>query len=142
MIFYERTPINFPKVQVPFFLIFIRAVSGFMASTSVCLAGLKRAPQAWKPYRFSRRRGVENDPGHQGYHGMKMKMNPEVIRLGRMVQNATSTGREAEKEGNKYYMFTTVKAPYSGTYKIETGKENHPDVSSTGKKDEHIFMQQ
>ena len=36
-----------------------------------------------------------------------------------MVQNATSTSSEAEKEGNKYYMFTTVKAPYSGTYKIE-----------------------
>ncbi len=98
------------------------------------LAGLKCAPKTWKPYRFSRRWGVENDPGHQGYHGMKMKMNPEVIRLGRMVQNATSTSREAEKEGNKYYMFTTVKAPYCGTYKIETGKEKPSRCFINGKK--------
>lgn len=99
------------------------------------LAGLKRAPEAWKPYRFSRRCGVENVPGHQGYHGMKMKMNPEVIRPGRMVQNAASTSRgEAEKEGNKYCMFTTVKAPYSGTFKIETGKEKPSGCFINGKK--------
>ena len=51
-----------------------------------------------------------------------------------MVQNATSTSREAEKEGNKYYMFTTVKAPYSGTYKIETGKEKPSGCFIDGKK--------
>ena len=65
---------------------------------------------------------------------MKMKMNPEVIRPGRMVQNATSTSREAEKEGNKYYMFTTVKAPCCGTYKIETGKEQPSRCFINGKK--------
>lgn len=51
-----------------------------------------------------------------------------------MVQNATSTSREAEKEGNRYYMFTTVKAPYSGTYKIETGKEKPSRCFINGKK--------
>ena len=129
-----KEPYKFPQSSSTVFLIFFRAVSGFMASSSVFLAGLKRAPEAWKPYRFSRRWGVENDPGHQGYHGMKMKMNPEVIRPGRMVQNATSTSSEAEKEGNKYYMFTTVKAPYSGTYKIETGKEKPSRCFIDGKK--------
>lgn len=133
MIFYERIPINFPKVHVPFFDIHPCRV-GFHGLFERFLAGLKRAPKTWKPYRFSRRWGVENDPGHQGYHGMKMKMNPEVIRPDRMVQNATSTGREAEKEGNKYYMFTTVKAPYSGTYKIETGKEQPSRCFINGKK--------
>ncbi len=41
---------------------------------------------------------------------------------------------EAEKEGNKYYMFTTVKAPYSGTFKIETGKEKPSGCFINGKK--------
>ena len=41
---------------------------------------------------------------------------------------------EAEKEGNKYCTFTTVKAPYCGTYKIETGKEKPSRCFINGKK--------
>ena len=35
-----KEPYKFPQSSSTVFLIFIRAVSGFMASSSVCLAGL------------------------------------------------------------------------------------------------------
>jgi hypothetical protein len=82
------------------------------------LSALKTIPENWKPYSYSRRWGVEGDPGHQGYHGIKMVMNPEVIRLGKLAFTATTTFRHPELEGKYYYLFTTVKAPYSGNYQV------------------------
>lgn len=82
------------------------------------LAALKTVPKGWKPYSYSRRWGVEGDPGHQGYHGIKIMMNPEVIRLGKLVFTGTTTIRKPEPAGKYYYLFTTVKAPYTGEYKV------------------------
>jgi hypothetical protein len=82
------------------------------------LASIKSIPDNWKPYAYSRRWGVEGDPGHQGYHGIKMQMNPEVIRLGKLEFTNTTTMRKPEPAGRYYYLFTTVKAPYTGKYQV------------------------
>jgi hypothetical protein len=47
-----------------------------------------------KPYRFSWRYGIENDPGRQGYHGLKELVSDEFIKV-----------------GEPCYLWTTVYAP-------------------------------
>jgi alpha-L-rhamnosidase len=62
-----------------------------------------------KPYEFSWRWGVEGDPGHQGYHGLKEQVHDEFIALG--SANATGTGSRYEADGSQPYLWTTVVAP-------------------------------
>lgn len=85
------------------------------------LSSLDCIPVGWQPYVFSRKWGVLGDAGHQGYHGLKMEMNPEVIRLGAFKREATGSSRQKEPEGSNYYLYTTVSAPYSGEFEIVSG---------------------
>ena len=45
----------------------------------------------WQPYEYSLRYGVEGDPGHQGYHGLKAQVGDDFIALG--VRRDTMTDR-------------------------------------------------
>ena len=65
----------------------------------------------WKPYEFSWQYGVENDSGHQGYHGLKERMYDEFIRLGKLNWQMPRVRHEVEPEGTRYYLWTTVAAP-------------------------------
>jgi hypothetical protein len=79
---------------------------------------------AWHPYTFSWRWGVEDDPGHQGYHGLKEEVHDEFIRLGKPVQawqGAPTVERQAEEGGNFYCLFTGVLSPAEGTYEVHQG---------------------
>ena len=76
---------------------------------------------AWHPYQFSWRWGVENDPGHQGYHGLKEEVHDEYIRLGKMSQGWTTIERQVEEGGTYYCLFTGVVAPVDGRYAVEQG---------------------
>ncbi|MBL0161870.1 MAG: hypothetical protein IPP47_33165 [Bryobacterales bacterium] len=58
----------------------------------------------WTPYEFSMRWGVENDPGHQGYHGLKAEMPEEFIALGRLQLKATTSVYTEEEGGSRYYL--------------------------------------
>ncbi len=60
---------------------------------------------AWTPYDLSWRWGVEDDPGHQGYHGLKESVSDEFIRLGRPKREWTTISREAEPEGTRSIIF-------------------------------------
>lgn len=62
----------------------------------------------WQPYDFSWRWGIENDPGHQGYHGLKGIVHDDIIGLGKLRHTATSTTYDPEAEGTRYYLWTTV----------------------------------
>jgi len=64
----------------------------------------------WQPYEFSWRWGVEGDPGHQGYHGLKEELYADFIRLGRLRDAHTSYVREPEDSGTVYYLWTTVRS--------------------------------
>jgi len=64
----------------------------------------------WQPYSFSWRWGIENDPGHQGYHGLKEDVHDEFIGLGKRQTNGTGTGYEKEEAGSRYYLWTSVNA--------------------------------
>jgi hypothetical protein len=76
---------------------------------------------SWHAYPFSWRWGVEDDPGHQGYHGLKEVVHDEFIRLGLMTRGWTATERHAEEGGTVYCLYTGVVAPSEGMYTIEPG---------------------
>ncbi|WP_302976204.1 glycosyl hydrolase [Paraprevotella clara] len=102
-----------------------------LAAMTACGSSMYALPPDWRPYAFSRRWGVFGDPGHQGYHGLKMRMNPEVIRLGKMGVSATSTFRKQEPGGSCYYLYTTVDAPHDGVYPVLIGSVR-PSVCFVG----------
>ncbi|MFA5204946.1 MAG: glycosyl hydrolase, partial [Lentisphaeria bacterium] len=76
---------------------------------------------AWKPYAFSWRWGVEGDPGHQGWHGLKEEAYDDFIRLGKLTDQHKSYVREREDGGSRYYLWTTVTAPAAMTGKLLVG---------------------
>ena len=65
-------------------------------------------PYRWSPYEFSLRWGVENDPGHQGYHGLKEEVPADFIALGKLEIKSTTTSYAAEAGGTRYYLWTSV----------------------------------
>lgn len=76
----------------------------------------------WQRYDFSWRYGIENDPGHQGYHGLKEEIYDEFIRLGKRENSWTSTYYTKEEAGSNYFLLTDIFAPVAGKYQIQTGE--------------------
>ena len=72
-------------------------------------------------YSFSWKQGVEGDPGHQGYHGLKGKMYDNFIRLGALKNVKMSKTRVPEPDGTHYLLYTSVIAPCDGTFDLLTG---------------------
>ncbi|MCU0455816.1 MAG: hypothetical protein MUE74_05890 [Bacteroidales bacterium] len=62
----------------------------------------------WTPYDFSWRLGLEGDPGHQGYHGLKEEISDDFICLGKPAAGLNETLYTREKEGSLYYLWTTA----------------------------------
>ncbi len=62
----------------------------------------------WLPYSYSWRWGMENDPGHQGYHGLKEEVHEEFIGLGKLQTQATGTSYDKEEVGSRYYLWTSI----------------------------------
>jgi hypothetical protein len=67
----------------------------------------------WQSYSFSWRWGIENDPGHQGYHGLKEEVHDEFIGLGKFGTTGTGTGYKKEGAGSLYYLWSSVAAARS-----------------------------
>jgi len=72
-------------------------------------ASLAAPAAGGQPYEFSWRWGIENDPGHQGYHGLKEQVHDEFLAIGGVKRNAT--GSSYEPDGAASYFWTTVTAP-------------------------------
>ncbi|MEN6574982.1 MAG: alpha-L-fucosidase [Phycisphaerales bacterium] len=60
----------------------------------------------WTPYAFSWRWGVEGDPGHQGYHGLKENVTDDFICLGKPTGGLNETLYTKEDAGTLYYLWT------------------------------------
>ncbi len=63
---------------------------------------------AWKPYAFSWRLGLEGDPGHQGWHGLKENVSDHFLCLGRRTEGHNEFKYEAAPEGTRYYVWTSA----------------------------------
>ena len=77
----------------------------------------------WQPYEFSWRWGVENDTGHQGYHGLKETVADEFIGLGALSPAGfmPNAGRNREAGGTRYYLWTSVASARGTAARILTG---------------------
>ena len=87
-------------------------------NNEVTVSGKK---QRWEAYGFSWKQGVEGDPGHQGYHGLKGKMYDSFIRLGALKNVKMSKKRLPDPAGNYYLLYTSVIAPEDGRYDLLMG---------------------
>ena len=89
---------------------------------------------AWKPYEYSWRWGVENDYGHQGWHGLKATVHDEFIRMGKLEKEFRETVRVEDPNGNKnYYLYSNVLAPETGNYQLIFGELKPADIYINGK---------
>ena len=77
------------------------------AATPVEFGGKK---YQWQPYAFSWRWGIEGNPGHQGYHGLKENIADEFIGLGATKAGRNETVYGEEPGGTRYYLWTAVVA--------------------------------
>lgn len=78
----------------------------------------------WQPYAFSWRWGIEGDPGHQGYHGLKGEISDDFLALGRMTYPSpalTDPSYEREPGGSRYYLWTTVVSDRPRSARLRTG---------------------
>jgi hypothetical protein len=66
---------------------------------------------AWQMVEFSWRWGMEGDPGHQGYHGLKELMPEHLFALGVPKEDWTITRYQAAPGGSRYYLWTNAMAP-------------------------------
>ncbi|MCU0248182.1 MAG: hypothetical protein MUC42_16560, partial [Bryobacter sp.] len=80
----------------------------------------------WSPYEYSLRFGIEGDPGHQGYHGLKAEISRDFIGLGKLELRSTTTTYAPEPEGTRYYLWTTVAAPRHLRALVVAGGELSP----------------
>ncbi|MCY2992981.1 MAG: glycosyl hydrolase, partial [Planctomycetota bacterium] len=81
---------------------------------------------AWTPYAFSWRWGVEGDPGHQGWHGLKENVSDDFIRLGQPKGGHNETLYAEEEAGTRYYLWTSLVAPQAVQAKVISGGERQP----------------
>ncbi len=65
-------------------------------------------PLRWRPYSFSWRFGLEGDPGHQGYHGLKENVTDHFLCLGKRGSALNETKYEPETPGGRYYLWTSA----------------------------------
>lgn len=78
-------------------------------------------PYRWKSYDFSWRFGLEGDPGHQGYHGLKEEISDDFICLGKPTEGLNEKIYVREKEGSIYYLWTAVHSDEDMKVRIEKG---------------------
>lgn len=62
----------------------------------------------WEPYAFSWRYGHPDDPGHQGFHGLKGKVSEDFIRLGTITEGRAGARVIQPGKHNRYYLWSTA----------------------------------
>ncbi|MBR4835121.1 MAG: hypothetical protein IKU86_12440 [Thermoguttaceae bacterium] len=79
----------------------------------------------WAQLGFSWRWGIEGNPGRQGYHGLKERIDSRFIGLGKNAGALNETVFAPEEAGSIYYLWSTAavaNAPASGNDGVKGGK--------------------
>ena len=99
-------------------------------------------PVRWRPYDFSWRQGLEGDPGHQGYHGLKENVTDHFLCLGGRARALNETKYATEKAGSRYYLWTsaTVDRPTKAHMVISTRQEGEQPHASEVLTPEIVFL--
>jgi len=74
----------------------------------------------WRPYRFSWRQGLEGDPGHQGWHGLKENVTDHFLCLGKRASALNEFRYEPEAAGGRYYLWTSATVDRQTTARLVT----------------------
>ncbi len=77
-------------------------------------------PYRWRPYCFSWRQGLEGDPGHQGYHGLKENVTDHFLCLGKRESALNEFKYVAEEAGSRFYLWTSATVDRPTTARIVT----------------------
>ncbi len=94
-------------------------VSRSAAPTSNPVESIDKLDSSWHPYNFSWRWGLEGNPGHQGWHGLKENFSDNFIAFGRQQRGHNETVFVTENPPKRYYLTTTV--CWKGTATIQKG---------------------
>ncbi len=72
----------------------------------------------WRPYSFSWRQGLEGDPGHQGYHGLKENVTDHFLCLGKRENALNEFKYVTDAAGSRYYLWTSATVDRPTTARI------------------------
>ncbi len=72
----------------------------------------------WHPYCFSWRQGLEGDPGHQGYHGLKENITDHFLCLGKREEALNEFKYVPKEAGNRYYLWTSATVDRPTTVRV------------------------
>jgi len=75
-------------------------------------------PLTWRPYSLSWRQGLEGDPGHQGWHGLKENVTDHFLCLGKRGDALNEFKYEPEMAGGRYYLWTSATVDRQTTARI------------------------
>ena len=78
--------------------------------------------EGWTEYEFSLRWGVEGDPGHQGYHGLKGQLTDDFLRIGDPEKTLTEVRFLPYKKGVGKIFCTAVYSETVQEAEILTGE--------------------
>jgi hypothetical protein len=90
----------------------------------------------WAPHEFSWRWGLKDNPGHQGYHGLKGIVHDDIIGFGRAVWNwpgIPGPHYEADTGGSSYYLWSSVPAEDACRAEVLTGSLRPESVWLNGR---------
>jgi hypothetical protein len=89
-------------------------------------AALKGDLSSFTDYEFSLRYGVWNDPGKQGYHGLKKLVSDEFLTIGEKHETWTGTEYKAGPQGDGAVFAALIRCDHPCTAEILTG-DKKPD---------------
>lgn len=78
----------------------------------------------WRPYQFSWREGLQGDPGHQGWHGLKENVTDHFLCLGKRTEGLNELKYEPEIDGGRYYIWTSATVPTATNARILVSTHN------------------
>ena len=85
----------------------------------------------WQPYDFSWRWGKEDNPGHQGHHGLKRTVTDDFLCLGKTRNGLNETRYVDEIEGGRYFIWSVLTVGKSTFADILYSSEPPDDKSHT-----------
>ncbi len=100
----------------------------------------------FEDYSFSMRYGVWNDPGQEGYHGLKCQVTDEFLTIGKKRETSIGSVYEKEEEGMGRVYATYFYCKNPGYYCIQTGSIKPERFALDGKQmdvpDDAVWMEQ
>ncbi|NLH16658.1 MAG: hypothetical protein GX455_08770 [Phycisphaerae bacterium] len=82
---------------------------------------------SWHPYVFSWRQGLEGDPGHQGFHGLKENVTDHFLCLGKRGDGLNEIIYGPDPAGSRYYLWTSAPVDQSTAARFETSDRQRGD---------------